>query len=353
MFERKLASIQIISKINTLFDKENKPADNIVQVEFQKIGWKCVAGKDNFKVGDKCVYFEIDSFLPELESLEFLRNSSFRIMFTGERGFRLKTAKFLGNVSQGLALPLSFFDLDPSIEEETNVSEILNIKKYERKPEISMQGDLIADYPGHTPKTGAIRIQNALEFFELYKNVVFERTLKLDGTSVSYHCLNQEVQASSHNSVFAHNNKFSPWEFADKIGLEEALIKLNKNITIQGEFIGPKIQTNREGLKEKTFRVFNIWNINESRYLTMKERLSLLAELNLLLKEPLEHVEIIELVKVFEVHKDIDSLLASAEGLNENGQEREGDVYKSEEPVNGEIICFKVISNKYLLKEKD
>ena len=355
MKDRVFATIQIIKKINTLFDKEKKPAENIVQVEFESIGWKCVAGKNDFKVGDKCVYFEIDSFLPEIETYEFLRKSCFRTMFTGETGFKLKTAKFLGNVSQGLALPISAFNIFKNIEHELkegdNVTELLNIKKYERKPEISMQGDLISDYPGHTPKTGAERIQNVIDFFDLYKNVYFERTEKLDGTSVTYHCFNGEVSASSHKSTYAHNNKFSPWEFADKIGLESALLKINKNISIQGEFIGPKIQKNREGLTEKTFRVFNIWDIDNSCYLTRKDRLKLLEEINELLITPLEHVKIIEVVKVFEKYNNLEDLLLSAEGLNNNGQEREGDVYKSEDYINGEIICFKVISNKYLLKD--
>ena len=54
---RKLASIQKIKAVMPIPD-----ADRLELV--QVLGWKCVGGKDEFRVGDMVVYFEIDSFLP-------------------------------------------------------------------------------------------------------------------------------------------------------------------------------------------------------------------------------------------------------------------------------------------------
>ena len=56
---RKLASIQTVKYIKPIPD-----ADNIETVAI--LGWECVSKKNEFKEADKCVYFEIDSLLPEI-----------------------------------------------------------------------------------------------------------------------------------------------------------------------------------------------------------------------------------------------------------------------------------------------
>ena len=59
---RHLATIQKIWKIEPI-----EGADRIELVHVK--GWQCVAGKGQFQQNDLCVYFEIDSFLPEKTSL--------------------------------------------------------------------------------------------------------------------------------------------------------------------------------------------------------------------------------------------------------------------------------------------
>ena len=96
---RKLASIQKIRSVEPI-----EGADYIELVHV--LGWQCVANKGQFKEGDWCIYFEIDSFLPIRESFEFLRKSSYkRNDYMGE-GFLLKTMKFKGQISQGLVMPI-------------------------------------------------------------------------------------------------------------------------------------------------------------------------------------------------------------------------------------------------------
>jgi RNA ligase (TIGR02306 family) len=110
---RKLASIKTISSIMPIEGK-----DRIVLAMVD--GWSVIVKKDEFQVGDKCVYCEIDSVMPETEQFEFLRSKKFRI----------KTMRMSGVVSQGICFPMSILP-DGSYEIEQDVTEILGIKQYE------------------------------------------------------------------------------------------------------------------------------------------------------------------------------------------------------------------------------
>ena len=79
--ERTLASIDVIRELNPI-----PGADNI---EVAKIkGWNVVVKKGEFNVGDKIVYCEVDSILPERPEFEFLK----------DRHYRIKTVKLRGQI---------------------------------------------------------------------------------------------------------------------------------------------------------------------------------------------------------------------------------------------------------------
>ena len=100
---RHLASIQRVWDVLPIEGAEN--------IELVKVlGWQCVANKGQFKKGDLGVYFEIDSFLPIRPEFEFLRASSYKKTDIMGEGFRIKTKTFKGQLSQGLMLPLTFFE---------------------------------------------------------------------------------------------------------------------------------------------------------------------------------------------------------------------------------------------------
>ena len=73
MENRKLASIQRIGAVLPIMG-----ADAIEMVTINS--WRVVTKKGEFKEGDLCVYFEIDSFLPMEKDFEFLRKSSYKKM---------------------------------------------------------------------------------------------------------------------------------------------------------------------------------------------------------------------------------------------------------------------------------
>ena len=122
---RKLASIQRIWKIEPIED-----ADRIELAHV--LGWQCVVNKGQFRAMDPAVYFEVDSFLPVAPQFEFMRASSYRKSDIMGEGFKLRTLKFRGQISQGLLLPLSDF---PEIPEDadigTDVTDLLGVRKWE------------------------------------------------------------------------------------------------------------------------------------------------------------------------------------------------------------------------------
>ena len=106
MGERKLAHIEKIEWIKPI-----EGADNIELIGV--LGWICISKIGEFSVGDTCVYFEIDSKLPEVEWAEFMRSKHFKVK-------TMKLGKFKV-ISQGLALPLSAFEWNEP-EDESGVT---------------------------------------------------------------------------------------------------------------------------------------------------------------------------------------------------------------------------------------
>lgn len=105
MIERSLAHIEKIAWV--------KPIDGADNIELIGVlGWVCIAKKGEFKPGDICVYFEIDSKLPETEWSEFMRTKHFKVK-------TMKLGRF-NVISQGLALPLQAFEWWEKLDESNN-----------------------------------------------------------------------------------------------------------------------------------------------------------------------------------------------------------------------------------------
>lgn len=120
---RALAHIETIKEINPIIG-----ADNIEMATV--LGWKVIAKKGEFKVGDKCVYFEIDSLLPKRPWSEFMENKKYKVK-------TMKLSKFGENCfSQGLALPFDLFVNEKYYSKLVNanigddVTDIIGVKYY-------------------------------------------------------------------------------------------------------------------------------------------------------------------------------------------------------------------------------
>jgi RNA ligase (TIGR02306 family) len=378
--ERKLASIQKIASI--------RPIEGADAIEVARINnWDVVVKKNEFEVGAFCVYFEIDSFLPIREEFEFLRKSSFKKMGDQE-GFRLKTIRLRGQVSQGLVVPIDIlngeeemqigisqqphgdqlqlgpYDNALVIEEGVDVSELLGVIKYEPPIPAELAGKVKGSFPGFLRKTDEERVQNLTQFYDKWveEDLDFYVTEKLDGSSATYYYNNGVFGVCSRNLELAEPEAFvagmvmcddgierprqqnSFWKVAQELGLKEKLEAYGRNISIQGELIGEGIQGNPYKIKGQTVRFFNVFDIDTQEYYGLP---MFLATMQIHLK--LETVPILTNLTM-KLPTTIDACLSFADGksvLNPDFN-REGLVIRSMDRK----ISFKAISNKFLLGEK-
>lgn len=251
---RKLASIQVVNEIRPI---ENADAIECVVI----LGWTVVAKKGEFKVGDKCVFFEIDSILPNEEKYSFLDYKE------EYNGYRLKTVRLRGQLSQGLALPINIFNIPEDIEVGTDLTEQLKIRKYE-PPVPEETGAKSSSRVWEIPKTDEERYQSNPALVEALKGKKYYASVKLDGTSTTI-ILNfneddePEVNVCGRNTCYIEsaNNKY--WAVTMKYSMKEKILdyynKTGKRLAFQGELIGPKIQGNKMGLTENDLYIFNVW----------------------------------------------------------------------------------------------
>lgn len=344
MGDRKLATVRAVDEII--------PIEGADSIELARLGgWQVVCKKGEFVPGTYGLFFEVDSFLPEEDRFEFLRKSCYKILPDGSKGFRLKSIKLRGALSQGLLLPFNLFPEISSdlIEVGFDVTDLLNIKKWEAPVPANLSGLVKGNFPSWIPKTDAERIQNLSNWFDLHREVVFEESLKMDGSSMTVYFNDCGFGVCSRNIDLKEDDNNSFWKTANAYSLNDRLTSYGKNIALQGELIGEGIQKNREMLLGHEFRIFNIYLIDSGRYALPSERNEIITELNKLQGKPLVTVPIYREVKILQEH-DMKSLLKHANGPSLFGKIREGLVYKSCELIKGQMINFKVINNEYLLK---
>jgi len=362
--ERKLATIQVISDIQSIPDADN------IQVASVR-GWKVVVRKDEFKIGDRCVYCEIDSLMPENNPhFDFLKNSKGKMQ-------RIKTVKLRGQISQGICFPISILDtVEPqSFNVGDNVTECLGITKWELQIPAELHVQIRGNRPEYIPKTDEERIQNIPAIVEELVGVPCYVSVKIDGTSASFSKLGDDIHVCSRNISKKEPEEGDTenvyWEMFKKYNIENVLNELG-DVVIQGEIAGPGIQKNRMGLKSPELFVFNIYEIQKGRYLDFDKFLFICNKYNL---QTVPIIDILEssivlnneywiwmnddqyyntAIFTFGKNMTVDKFLELAKGNYSNGYPREGIVIRPLEETYSKVLrgrmSFKIINNDYLLK---
>ena len=340
---RKMATVRKIDAIRPILDAD--------AIECAVVGgWTVVVKKGEFTAGDLAVYCEIDSWIPT-EIAPFLTKPGQEPKeFEGVKGERLRTVKLRGQLSQGLLLSLESVGitiLHPAFEIGLDVSEILNIKKYEPPIPAQLAGEVKGAFPGIIPKTDQERIQNLSSELDAWnaERTRWEITEKLDGSSMTVYMIDGEFGVCSRNLDLKRNKDNSLWKAAYAQGLEELLEGYQEfdkcNIALQGELIGEGIQGNPYKIKGQKFFLFDVYLIDEGRYMAPSERHGFIEATGI------AHVPLSDMGFML-VSLTMDEILAMAEDKSQlnDSTEREGLVFKS---MDGKA-SFKAISNKFLLK---
>ena len=334
--ERKLATVVRIADV--------QPIAGADAIELASVkGWKVVTRKNEYKVGDLAVYFEIDSFLPVAPQFEFLRKTSYKKM--GDReGFRLKTIRLRGQISQGLltSVPNTIFG---SIKEGDDLTELLHVVKYEAPIPAQLAGKIKGSFPSFIPKTDETRIQNFqadMNFSPAGERVYI--TEKLDGTSFTCYFNKGEFGVCGRNWELAESSDNSLWNMANLLQLKNKLTLLGKNIALQGELIGNGINGNLYKLRDHKLFIFTGYDIDTGKRMPFDVLEWILFKLDL------QMVPVVD-GNIFLPKGDIvDYMLLMAEEKSVINPEvdREGIVVRGLEKE----FSFKAISNKYLMSEK-
>lgn len=198
---RKLATIRVANALNPIVG-----ADAIEAVRVD--GWVCVSKKGEFQVGDKGIYFEIDSFLNgQDERFNFLAKQF--ITFEGQKGARLRTIRLRGQLSQGLFLPLAKFPELQGMEVGTDVTEMLGVTKWEPPMPAQLAGEVIGVFPHYIGKTDQERC------------IAGDTIIETDDIFQPFKTVQEIVETRFAGKVNSFNHENGKTEFRNVIGWSE------------------------------------------------------------------------------------------------------------------------------------
>lgn len=363
---RKLASVQKVKAIRPI-----EGADRIEVV--QVLNWDCVASKGQYHVGDLVIYFEIDSLLPDIPAFEFLKKSAWSQKLNK---YKISTHKFRNQISQGLVMPItqlreiynaingtSISSID--YDEGDDLTALLKIEKYEPPVSNGPLGEII-NHEWYVPKTDEERIQvcaeNVLpEYIKCEQNEWYA-SIKLDGTSCTAGLFDDAFLIGGRTQWYKDENMYTATvkKYGDiETKAREYLDATGVYVVFQGELCGPGIQSNRLGLKEKEWFIFNVFVSTTGKY-DSYEKLDLIGMLAMCERFGLKHVPLVDFKDKFDF-KTGDSIDVMVENLLKYvdnfkyrtyfedaspNQVAEGLVFRLNDMTNS----FKVVSNKFLLK---
>ena len=386
----KQRELAYVVKINNII-----PIDGADRVEQAVVGgWHIMVRKNQFKVGDYAIYFEIDSKVPEREPY----------MFLADKHFKIKTQKYFKGtvISQGLLMAFEDFDwaedkyevgtfltkeLEVTYAVEEDNKRKSNITKYDKMYQRHL--DLFKKYkilrkifktnigkkilfiflgkkrdtrnwPAWVVKTDEERVQNMPFLFPGDPDKKWVVTEKIDGTSTTFTMKGrkkkEEFYICSRNVNFDKPEKAENCfyetnvyiEMAEKYNMESVLRNILENhpefefVTIQGETYGANIQKRDYGLTGHDFMAFNlIFGYKDGRV----ERLNPIDMTSILVNT--YNIPCVPVLDTIILPETMDEMIAYANGKSlVDGGMREGVVLRTLDGVES----FKSVSNDFLIK---
>ena len=370
---------------------EIKPLEGYDRVEYARTnGWWVVISKnDNIHVGDKCVYFEVDSKVNADDK---------RFAFLEKRNYKIKTQRMCKVISQGLLMPLSLFPELGDLDVNTDVTDLLKVTYSVEEDNVRKNGDPDAKYksmaarhkkifrqrwarwmmrrewgrkimffffgkkkdeprefPSFVSKTDEERIE--CQPWRIGDGKTYLATEKLDGTSCTYalerkgknkfefYVCSRNVRQRDEKQECYHDHNIY-WDMAFKYEIEHHLKDYLKNhpsldwVCIQGEGVG-SVQGNPLKLKEDDLYVFNFITSSLGRWGSEVGKRQIE-------KWGMKWVPILGEVQLPDTMEELKELATGKSAVNPDVM-REGIVYRS---IDGQD-SFKNVSREYLLSRKE
>ena len=367
---------------------EIKPIEGYDRVEYARTNgwWVIISKNDNLKVGDKCVYFEVDSKVNAEDE---------RFTFLEKRHYKIKTQKICKVISQGLLMPLSLFPEIGDADINTDVTETLKViyaveednsrKKFDpnakykamaaRRPNIfkkpwakwtmrrawgrkvmffffGKKKDKPRGFPSFVSKTDEERVEN--QPWRIGDGKTYLATEKLDGTSCTYalerkgknkfefYVCSRNVRQQDEKQECYHDHNIY-WDLAFKYDIEKHLKNYLlitpelKWVCIQGEGVG-FVQGNPLKLQEDDLYVFNFKDSIRGRIPSDQGKY-------IIESWGMKWVPILGEVQMPDTMEELKQLATGKSVVNPNVI-REGLVYRSLDGSDS----FKNVSREYLLK---
>lgn len=340
----KLATIERILQLDPIAG-----ADKIVLAKI--LGWDVVVKKEEFKVGDWCVYIPIDTQVdPTRECFKFLASPKNPTQF-----MRIRTTRLRGVWSQGLALPISCLGLqlnEEQLAESTDVSELLGVTKYEKENIFSsdVTTSNCEKFPIHyINKTDEDNLKTKYMTLKEFVGQQVYITQKIDGSSMTliWNKDRDNFLVCSRNLVL--DTGMGMFKYVNHIGLKERIVKYGKNLAIQGEFSGPKINGNAMGLKDYEFYVFTIKDLDTGLFYGLDGIKKITNDLEL---QMVPVIGIYDIDNTWSIDK-FQSIANAQEYIQSNGKKvpGEGIVVRPVKPIYSQTLCkmlsVKIINQHY------
>jgi RNA ligase (TIGR02306 family) len=247
--DRALATIERVSRIRDIPN-----ADNIVVARIR--GWDVVVSRAEILEGDMVVYIETDALVPTADDrFAFLVARGFRTDEAGNAGHVLKIARFRGQYSQGLAMPIAQFPELAGLAVGEDVTQQLGIVKWDPPIPGELLGYVHGAFPASIPHTKEDRIQNNDSI--IGKGGDWIATEKIDGNSLSAFLRDGIPGVAMRNyDLIDGDNVF--WRAARAYGLHAILAELSSTAVVQGEVFGAGVKPNTLDMKTLEFRAFTV-----------------------------------------------------------------------------------------------
>lgn len=322
--------------------EELLPHPNADRLELARVlGWQLVVPRDQYQVGERIVYFPIDTLLP----LEVSERFGVTKYLSKQR---IRCAKLRGEPSFGLAVRP---DKDWSVGE--NVAEYYGAQKYEPPVRVTA-GDAERDHPLFVSYTEIENMRNFPVIFEPDESVILSE--KIHGTQCRVGLIEGELMAGSKGlrrkrpaeDRFGASIYWFPFSLSNVRRLIEALGQEHRQVMLFGEVYGSKIQSFHYGLHngQLGFRAFDL--LLDGRYLDWPDFLELCAQYD---------IEAVPALTTMPF--DLDAVKRYSEGktqlMGQDAHIREGVVVRPlrerHDPRVGRVI-LKYVSDTYLFGEK-